>query len=1083
MSPPDLSPDPALDSLSHALTDVLLHDPPPSSDHADRPLPPPMIVYTRPQLLYLYNSPLVQPPSNMPGLKDWFGADLEQIAPRKDTESNTRERRYRRDADDGDASSRPSFRSAVSQPSQMGNFKHQSLRTGDRDNKDRDRDGDRDRDKEGQERLRHLSDKYDRDRMALPGSGLRGKERDGSSNSSLRLNSHSQTSALSSRRTENRDGPKKKSGEVIDDWRRSGEPSRSGREERPEGGRRDRDDRERPRSRARGSSRSRRDASSTRRERDERERRDDSARDRSSRGDRDLDKDKDTEYDDSRHWRDDGKRDERMAARRERENRERPSERDSAWDLSSDRRWPVDERDARNKRPTRDRKGEDVKDREERRDRERDRDREREKEKEPAWMDTYIPSGPNFGILGGKSSDGELDGIQAWKKGMKEKEQKEREKEQGLSSTTERGGSNIESTEKADVPEKQLDEIQLFKLLMKREKEKKTDLSPDITPASTDSTSLVLNMPNGSYTAAVTITDSTSSKDASPRERESHNMFQLTSSDIRDPLRETLVQPNTTSFDESTAPRKTSNSGYMPNTTQPEHTMVVEKTGNEIIAAYNPPSASRLLSLGRPPTSNKSPATGSSANAVHSVSLDSIYGQYGIKPESPHPPPGFSPFEEHNRALPEDTLVANAQEALRRLQKERPSPNMEGNHLDRNTYDLSNVGYPGPRGSRFAKFFDNKMRESTVPLPKPQTPVGLVHLGQRVEQNAHEPLHNAANEQRTLEDIFNMLSNSSQGHRGVANTPLALSNNHSISQQAQNNLQLLQQTAYQQQAQQIQNGHRMEPLYESRLDDRNFVPDGMVPGLRTVPPPRNRDTPLYSDGPEEPIYHNLQRPSQQRLDSMYSGPPPMFNAQRNVGIPVQQPHFRGGPSPISSQQGPLQNVQRLPPGLANLGGRPPHDPSHFLNMPGMPSSNLHTLNAPPQQQNFNAFTPNGGLSYNGPPLRGPIPVHQLQNSLNHTMNSLSPSNNLNPNQAQFLAMGGVGIGGLRNMNSGLTPQQGQSSQLHNPLLSMRQQQQPLHAHALPHMMPPHLSQQGMPGPTNQPAHDLMALLMGGPHRE
>lgn len=310
-----------------------------------------------------------------------------------------------------------------------------------------------------------------------------------------------------------------------------------------------------------------------------------------------------------------------------------------------------------------------------------------------------------------------------------------------------------------------------------------------------------------------------------------------------------------------------------------------------------------------------------------------------------------------------------------------------------------------------------------------------------------------------------------------------MANNHPINQQTQNNLQLLQQAAFQQQ-QQIQAGHRMEPLYESRLDDRSFVPDGMVPGLRTVPPPRSREAPaLYSDGLEEVIHHNLQRSSQQRMDSVYTGPPPLFNPQRNVGIPSQQAHFRGGPSPISSQQGPLQNAQRLPPGLANLGARPPHDPSHF--MTGVPTPNMHgslPLNGPPQQQNFNAFATNGGIGYNGPPLRGPLPAHQLQTSLGHAMNGLNPQSNLNPNQAQFLAMGGVGINGLRGMNAGLTPQQAQNSQVHNPLLTMRQQP-PLPAHALSHMVPPHISQQGMLGPTNQPAHDLMALLMGGPHRE
>jgi hypothetical protein len=184
-----------------------------------------------------------------------------------------------------------------------------------------------------------------------------------------------------------------------------------------------------------------------------------------------------------------------MAARRE---RERGRERDATWDSTNDRRWATDERDSWTKRSARDKKslhGEDVK--EERRDRERDRDKEKEKEKEPAWMDADIPNGPSFGILGGKGADGELDGIQAWKKGMKEKEQKEKEKEQNASSGQDASSLN-NTSEKADAPEKQLDEIQLFKLMMKREEEKKKlDSSPTSAIPSSDSANSPLSMLNG----------------------------------------------------------------------------------------------------------------------------------------------------------------------------------------------------------------------------------------------------------------------------------------------------------------------------------------------------------------------------------------------------------------------------------------------------------------------------------------------------------------------------------------------------------------------------------------------------------
>ena len=55
-------------------------------------------------------------------------------------------------------STRPSFRSGLSQPSQMGNFRHQSIRTTDRTGeKELERERERDlRDREGQERLRNV---------------------------------------------------------------------------------------------------------------------------------------------------------------------------------------------------------------------------------------------------------------------------------------------------------------------------------------------------------------------------------------------------------------------------------------------------------------------------------------------------------------------------------------------------------------------------------------------------------------------------------------------------------------------------------------------------------------------------------------------------------------------------------------------------------------------------------------------------------------------------------------------------------------------------------------------------------------
>lgn len=277
---------------------------------------------------------------------------------------------------------------------------------------------------------------------------------------------------------------------------------------------------------------------------------------------------------------------------------------------------------------------------------------------------------------------------------------------------------------------------------------------------------------------------------------------------------------------------------------------------------------------------------------------------------------------------------------------------------------------------------------------------------------------------------------------------------------------------------------RLEPLYESRLDDRSFMPDGMVPGLRSAPPPRSRENVgIYSDGLDDVMHFNVQRPpphQQRGADPLYSGPHPLMYAQQGGrNIPLQQNHYRGGPSPNqqSSLQGPQQ---RLPPGLANLGGRPPHEPSQFIGMPGMPSPGHSTLHLNGQGQGpFNNFNPSNNLGYGGAPqIRGP---HPMQSAVgHHPMGAMGHPNNMDlrsASQAQLLGMGGANVAGLRGGFSG----QGPPGQI--PLLAMRQQQQQLPPHMLPQLLPPHLQQQGLGGPSNQPAHDLMALLMGGSHRE
>ncbi|KAF9016249.1 hypothetical protein BDZ89DRAFT_409322 [Hymenopellis radicata] len=91
----------------------------------------------------------------------------------------------------------------------------------------------------------------------------------------------------------------------------------------------------------------------------------------------------------------------------------------------------------------------------------------RPREGERTGLDGYLCSLTHFvGILGGKGADGELDGIQAWKQGMKEKER-----------------AAAEATEVAPkaTSEKPLDEIQLFKIMMKHEQQKGQDGEEDIS--------------------------------------------------------------------------------------------------------------------------------------------------------------------------------------------------------------------------------------------------------------------------------------------------------------------------------------------------------------------------------------------------------------------------------------------------------------------------------------------------------------------------------------------------------------------------------------------------------------------------
>jgi hypothetical protein len=174
--------------------------------------------------------------------------------------------------------------------------------------------------------------------------------------------------------------------------------------------------------------------------------------------------------------------------------------------------------------------------------------------------------------------------------------------------------------------------------------------------------------------------------------------------------------------------------------------------------------------------------------------------------------------------------------------------------------------------------------------------------------------------------------------------------------------------------------------------------------------------------------------------------------------------------------------------LANLGGRPPLEPSQYLGMPGMPTPGLHGglhLNGS-NQPAYNTFTAGSNMAYVGGP-QGRAP-HQLPNPVVHqAMGGPGHQSHMDlraSNSGQVLGMSGVGLGSIRGVGGGFPGHQGPPTQGQGPLLAMRPQQQQLPPHLMPHLLPPHLQQQGPPGPNgSQPTHDLMALLMGGTHRE
>lgn len=217
------------------------------------------------------------------------------------------------------------------------------------------------------------------------------------------------------------------------------------------------------------------------------------------------------------------------------------------------------------------------------------------------------------------------------------------------------------------------------------------------------------------------------------------------------------------------------------------------------ISQSHPPGGSRLLALGtRNPqnavaasvrsTSSRSPvssiqkdgnvgvnAVGAGVNASQPIESSSHFTPVT---DTSRPNSGFSPFDEHRDALALPN--PSASEAIYRgppaLAGDRTvfpadhilaaDPGLGGvfsNNHTAQTFEPVSSGIAAAKGSRFAKFFDGKSRDSQ-PAPFAKGPIGASGLSQPVPQKMDlqglQPPHNS--EARAMEDIFAMLNNSAQ---------------------------------------------------------------------------------------------------------------------------------------------------------------------------------------------------------------------------------------------------------------------------------------------------------------------------------
>ncbi|EIW86566.1 hypothetical protein CONPUDRAFT_161288 [Coniophora puteana RWD-64-598 SS2] len=684
-------------------------------------------------------------------------------------------------------------------------------------------------------------------------------------------------------------------------------------------------------------------------------------------------------------------------------------------------------------------------------------------------METYIPDDGATTFLG-QGTTGEVDGIQAFKREQRQKERRDALADNSTISLAEPMKPAQESSMN-NSSENQLDEIQLFKLMMKREEERKGSES---MPLETPSDPNMANKPSAVVSSESAILAGFGAirppKPESPALMNPRTFIQSGSPLSR--IQSTEPRPPIPSSAEAVGSR------FFPS-------MLADQTSNPPAARApnadaqgNLPVGSRLLALGsRPSQTSITPLpapqrpTSRSPAPLQNPSMhpNKLSGQrtpdLGFTNTIVHGDPGILPSLSPSisggiQAMRSGSGPVNMDRSAFLQSDPRQMHGLGGSPHD----PASSLGGTAAKGSRFAKFFDEKAREAQVSVNQQEQLLGGAPIALRQRQDiGGNGIHADA---RAMEDIFAMLSQSAQQGTRLHPTQDTFIPDARYFKGHANGSMVSQQTTPSFQG----NHSRLDSLYDSRMDDKNFVPDGLVPGLRTAPPRPRQNSAVYSDMIEDAAQLNVQRgPHQQRLlEQMYANSnPSMYGHQHNVGrgtnaLLQQQAQLRGGPSP----NGLPNDGQRLPPGLANLGGRPPHDgnfvPQHMLaggNMNGPLQNN-------PSPLPYGNFPPNGNNF--GGQMRAPHPGHQLPN--------------IPHNQAQL-----HGLANNSNMSAALRGTGGVGQQTHQgpgPMLGMRQQpQQQIPPHMLSQMLPPHLQHQAMAVSNNQPAHDLMALLMGGNRRE